>query len=812
MKKFLPVFVLLFSSLLLSAQVRVFVSDSINQRDGKKYYIHFVKQGQTVYSIAKAYNMSVEEIYYENPEAKAGVNVDQVLWIPVVNKETELNREVKKTGFPFFYHLAKDNQDYRWLASLYHVPESSIRQANPGVSEPFRDGEYIKIPVLTGLESIAGKGENEEISFNPELKVIPGFRHVVNAGETEYSIAKRYNVTVGRLRAVNPLLANGLNIGDRLRIPEVAGGSGLTTEEQQEIAAQQPGFYKHKVKKRETLYSISRLYGVEIQDIYTANPGLTPALSIGQVIKIPKAQIKKPYIIYVASKKIKLNKVAKMYKVPLSRLHSENPSLGKRVYAGQRIRVPVGEMALKYLKEKEKEETTGGITEKEYEKPPALPTGCRKIKPHPQKVFKVALMIPFFMEETDSLDVGKFLLEKEDNFKPFRFIEFYEGALMAVDSLKEMGMNIQLYVYDVDKNLTKTARVLQNPVLKTMDLIIGPFYSYSFAQVALFAATFNIPIVNPLSYREQILEDYPTAIKVKPGKQFQADELPALLKQYYPGYKVFLIAHTAYKDADLVTNLANKISAGLQPTVKVSNNDLYNLAVAVSHRGVDDEDYDKNAPLPKIRYEGMEIYPDVIEAAIEDSTTVDNPLIRINYAVDSLHPFLDNASPLRKNLVILYGESKAFMMDAMNRLNEQRDTFNIQLVGMPDVERFSNLDDRQSNNMNLTWFSSYYLDYNSPETLDFVRAFRENYATDPDVYGFTGYDVTRYFLYALYNLDNRFFDCLQAVPLNLLMTRYRFEKIKDTGNYENSYWNLLRYQNLELIKLPGPLPGNKQEK
>jgi len=809
-KKFLPVFVFLFSSLLLSAQVRVFVSDSINQRDGKQYYIHFVKQGQTVYSIAKAYNVSVDEIYYENPETKAGLNVDQVLWIPVVNKETELNREVKKAGFQFFYHLAKDNQDYHWLASLYHVPESTIRQVNPGVSEPFRTGEYIKIPVMTGTEGLSAKGNNEEVSFNPELKVIPNFRHVVKAGETEYSIAKRYNITVAQLRAVNPLLANGLNVGDRLRIPEVSEGTGTTTEEKQEIVAQKPEFYKHKVKKKETLYSISRLYGVEIGDIYAANPRLTSVLSVGQVIKIPKTQIKKPYIIYVASKKIKLNKVAKMYKIPLSRLQSDNPSLGKRIYAGQRVRVPVGEMALKHLKEKEK--TTGKETEKGHEEAPPLTAGCKKIKPHPGKVFNVALMIPFFLEETDSLDVDKFLLEKEEDFKPFRFIEFYEGALMAVDSLKKQGMNIRLHVYDVDKNLTKTAKVLQDPGLKTMDLIIGPFYNYSFAQVALFASTFGIPIVNPLSYREQILEDYPTAIKVKPGKQYQADLVPELVKQYYPGYKVFLISHTAYKDADLVTNLANNISAGLHPTVKVSNNDLYNLVVAVSHRGIDDEDYDENAPLPKIRYEGMEIYPDIIEAAIDDSTVVNNSLIRINYAVDSLHPFLDNASPLRKNLVILYGESKAFIMDAMNRLNEQRDTFNIQLIGMPGIEKFSNLDDRQSNNMNLTYFSSYYLDYNSPETGDFVKAFREKYATDPDIYGFTGYDVTRYFLHALYNLDNRFFDCLQADPLNLLMTRYRFKKVKDTGNYENSYWNLLRYQNLELIKLPLPMPGNQQDK
>ncbi len=800
MKKFLAVFVFMISVMALTAQNRVYVSDSINMRDGKQYYIHFVKQGQTVYSIAKAYNVSVDEIYFENPEAKEGIHVDQVLWIPTVNKETELNREVKKTGFSFFYHLAKDNQDFKWLSKLYHIPESTIRNANPGVKEPFRNGEYIKIPVATASTALPGKEETGEVSFNPENKVIPNYRHVVKTGETEYSIAKKYNITVSQLRAVNPLLYNGLHVGDRLRIPEGRVASEPVSGTQQETTAQKPEYYRHKVKKKETLYSLSRNYGVEIQDILAANPGLTTSLSVGQVIKIPKTKISKSYIIYVATKKTRLNKVAKMYKVPLSQVISANPSLSKKIYAGQRVRIPVGEMARKHAAEIEKEEKAEEEKGKEYpEASTVVPLGCRKPSPHTKKVYKVALMIPFFLEETDSLDVKQFLMEKEQGFLPFRFIEFYEGALMAVDSLKNIGMNLELYVYDVDKNLTKTAKVLQKPELKTMNLIIGPFYNYSFAQVALFAATFDIPVVNPLTFREEILREYPTAIKVKPGKIYQAELIPPLIEQYYPDYKVFLIAHTAYKDADLVTNMANDISGMLKPQVKVSNNDLYNLTVAVAHR---DEEYEEGMPLPSIKYEGLDIYPDIIEANIDDSTVVNNGLIRINYASDSLHPFLDNASPLRKNLVILYGDSKAFIMDAMNRLNEYRDTFNIQLIGMPDIEGISNFDHRQANNMNLTYFSSYYLDYSSPAVQDFVMAFRQNYATDPDIYGFTGYDVTRYFLHALFYLDKRFSNCLQTVPMNLLMTKYRFDKTDKTGNYVNRYWNIVRYRDYELIKLP----------
>jgi len=798
---------------MLTAQARVYVSDSINVRDGKQYYIHFVKQGQTVYSIAKAYNVSVDEIYYENPGAKAGIHVDQVLWIPTVNKETELNREVKKAGFKFFYHLAKDNQDFRWLSQLYHIPESTIRQANPAVKEPFREGEYIKIPVVSIVEGGKEKEGSGNVSFNPEIKVIPDYRHVVKTGETEYSIARKYNVTVSRLRAVNPMLYNGLHVGDRLRIPVGKETAGTVLQTQKEASGQQPEYYRHKVKKKETLYSISRLYGVEIQNILAANPGLTTSLSVGQVIKIPKTKISKPYIIYVATKKTKLNKVARMYKVPLNQVISANPSLSKKIYAGQRVRIPVGKIARRQIEEKEKEEKA--LEEKEKAYPEAAPSamfGCRKPGPHPKKVYKVALMIPFFLEETDSIDIENFLMEKQPGFLPFRFIEFYEGALMAVDSLKKMGMNIELYVYDVDKNLTKTAKVLQKPELKTMDLIIGPFYNYSFAQVALFASTFNIPVVNPLTFREEILREYPTAIKVKPGKKFQAELVPVLIEHYYPGYKVFLIAHTAYKDADLVTNMANNISERLDPQVKVSNNDLYNLIVAVAHRDKEDDEYDENAPLPSIKYEGKDIYPDIIEANIDDSTVVNNGLIKINYASDSLHPFLDNASPVRKNLVILYGDNKAFIMDAMNRLNEYRDTFDIQLIGMPDIEGLSSFDYIQANNMNLTYFSSYYLDYNAPVVNDFVQAFRKNYATDPDIYGFAGYDVTRYFLHALYYLDKRFSKCLQVIPMKMLMTNYRFKKVPETENYENSYWNILRYQDLELIKLPDLVPPEKQRK
>jgi len=780
----------------MAQTVRVYKSDKKEERDGKEYYVHTVQQGQTVYSIAKAYNVGVDEIYFANPEAKNGIDIDEELWIPTVNKETELNTEIHNADFEFFYHIAHENQNFWQLAGIYHVSEESIRKANSGISTPFREGEYIKIPVENTLHT---NSDADSISFDPNMEVIPDFRHEVKKGETIYSISLKYNVSVKSLRAVNPVLTGELEIGDRLRIPEeqlVNTGENIKKEKKVDQRQQEPEYYKHRVKAKETLYSISRQYGVTVMELFAANPGLTEGIGIGQIINVPHVSVEKPFVIYVADRRTKIKKIAKLYDIPVYLIQDENPSIGNRVYSGQRVRIPVGKKALDQLKNKETE------LEPEIEdeaKGEVKPVECSEIEPHYNKMFKVALMVPLYLEETDSVDMNNFLVEKHDSFIPFRYLEFYEGALLAADSMEKLGMQIELHVYDVDQSITKTTKVLQDPELRNMDLIIGPFHSKSFDQVALFAGNFNIPIVNPLSFREEVANKYPTAIKVKSDTREFVKLVPGLIPKYYANDKVFLITHTSYKDADLVTDLANQIDSTLNKNIKLSNNDLYNLAIAVASR---DTTFTLDQPLKNITVEGHEIYADILENQIFDSTLFDNKLIRVNYMKDSLHPFIDNASPLRKNLVILYGDSKAFLMDAMNRLNELRDTFNIELVGLPLVERFDNLDHIQANNMNLTYFSTSYIDFGSPEVEQFINKFLKNYKTEPDIYGFNGFDITYFFLNALFSLDNKLDNCLEYVPLKLLLSRYEFEKDSDGLNYQNSYWNLIRYSGLSRKKLP----------
>jgi len=859
---------LLFSLGLIAQTIIIQKSDIIETRNGKSYYVHNTLKGQTVYSISKAYDVTPDEIYFENPGTRQGINVNQTIYIPTVNKETELKKGVTNTNFDFFYHVAANNETFEQISEVYLIPVKYIRKANPNLAPPFREGEYVKVPVEEAFDILDGNisspviAENnieiykppvkkrvnpysnpkptnnnsttnkkrvnnasgsETVSFDPNIPIIQDYRHVVILGETTASIAKKYNIPIDLLKAANPGLGNTVQKGDRLRIPDKSkipqvndssktikpviadfntNNEPVTTSDDKPQTTDQIKVKEkdkpiiHIVEKKETLYSIGREYGLTVDELLLANPGLTTLIKVGQKIIVPKKKISKPYIIHLVDSKSRTNKIAKLYRISTFQIRDFNPNIGSRVYKGQEIMIPVGSKAIivPFLPE---DETPTPDEIKDDEADNKYFMGC-DFKKHNNRVFKVALMIPLSLEETDSLDIDKFFMKPQPYFKSFRFLKFYEGALMALDSITKQGANVEFYVYDVDKNITKTVKILKEPELKKMDLIIGPFFNNSFNQVALFAGNFNIPIVNPLSYRDAIVNNYKTVFKVKPTIMSQKPVLETYINKFSGDSKVFLISQTSYVDADIVTEFKNGILSIIDNQVKVSNQELLELAYDVAER---DSLYDNNILPANFLFENTEIYPEILENTINDSTIINNQLIKINYSVDSLYPFLQHASPIRNNVVILYGTRKSFVLDVLNRLNESRDTFDIKLIGLPTWERISNLNNIKMDNLNLSYFSSGYVDYESDNIQEFIYNFRNNFNSEPDNYAFSGFDITYFFLNALYYLDKDINTCIEQFPMELTQGRYSFQRVGNTNNYVNNYWHLLQIKQLEKVKV-----------
>lgn len=830
----------------MAQSVRVLPTNRVEERDGKQYFIHIVEKGQTVYSIAKAYNVTIDEIYYANTGSKNGISINQELLIPTVNKESEIRQEIKEADFEFFYHVCAESEKFSDVANIYLQPENNIRRANPEARPPFKEGQYLKIPVVIPESVIKAEFPPEAVnkpqrtnttsvkkantvSFNPNIPVLTDYRHVVVAGETTAGIAKKYSVSVNDLKAVNPGLGDFVEKSERLRIPAASTFNGNThSGDQSKIAnkyaeslvkeektlpdikpQEVQSFVVHTVVKKETIYRISRDYGITIQELYDANPSLTDKISIGQKIKVPKKKISKDYIIYEVSSKTRLKKVAKLYGLSESDLKRKNPGIGKYVYLGQEIKIPVGNKVVVVTDEKPIETPVEIVKEDPIKMEVEVAGPCSKRSGFSNDEIKIALMVPLFLEDMqDSVKVDQVKRGNAQGFQPFTFINFVEGAQLAVDSLRKTGVNISLKVYDVDKSLTKTTKVLQNSELKDVDLIIGPFYNQSFHQVALFAGNFGIPIVNPLSYRSNILKEYKTSIKVKPSEKSQIPLLQEVVKQYHHNSKVFFITQTSYRDADKALDIENALKEVINPSAKINNYDLFNYSTMVALR---DEEWLEGDELPVYNMEGKRIDPLVMQENLDDSTYFDNSLIRINYLPQGIEPFMNQASALRENIVVLYGRDKSFVMNIMNKLNEFRDSLNISLIGMPVWETFNNVDLTQMDNLNTVVFKSSFIDFDSEKTQDFIYNFRQQYSTDPGEYGFTGYDIMWFFANAINYFGRDFSDCLPMFETTSLSGDMWFKKAYlDNNSFENLHWNIIQHYNFTKRKLYLRMPAENQ--
>ena len=145
---------LLLSPQLIEAQVKVTVSTEIISQRGRKMYVHYVKKGETIYSICKAYNISANELQLENPALSNGLKEGQILYIPVTpksgNTENTENTgtEVQKTSddVPYINHKVRWFEDLDDIAKKYGVSKALIKQFNGMTSDRLKGYKVLRIP------------------------------------------------------------------------------------------------------------------------------------------------------------------------------------------------------------------------------------------------------------------------------------------------------------------------------------------------------------------------------------------------------------------------------------------------------------------------------------------------------------------------------------------------------------------------------------------------------------------------------------------------------------------------------------------
>ncbi|MEI6436659.1 MAG: LysM peptidoglycan-binding domain-containing protein [Bacteroidota bacterium] len=267
-------------------------------------------------------------------------------------------------------------------------------------------------------------------------------------------------------------------------------------------------FYIHKIKRGQTLYMISKAYGVEVNDLIRENPGVKEGIRADDTLRIPlKNQPVKP----PKPKSVVTSDTVKIISPGL---------ISAKADTVEKILLPCGH-----------------------------DTSTKK------SVYQVALMLPLFLGEVDAIDADNPDRKTIENARSFQYLPFYEGFRMALDSLKKAGLSIRLYVYDVDKDTAKTRQTLKKPELKSMDLIIGLLYHRNFQIVASFAARNKINIINAVSERSEIVSGNPFVFKVQPDKKAQTGQIADCLVKTCGNGRIVIIRSGQYPDKDLPENL-----------------------------------------------------------------------------------------------------------------------------------------------------------------------------------------------------------------------------------------------------------------
>ena len=449
----------------------------------QNYATHAVKEGETLKSISQKYKVTPYSILQANKEIKSASDVKEntILIIPLngnpVENKTETKQEKQEDEqvkpIRFIRHRVKRKETIFGLAQKYNITEDQLKRYNTRLySETLERKMVLQIPVFPEIDP------NEEKELDYEI-------YTVQPKETRWSIAHKYGISVDSLLILNPELdknTNYLAVGQELKLPRPKGDS--LKEQKTEI------FTSYTVPPKMTLYSLGREYGIPTDSIVRLNPEIMKegGLKEGMVIRLPKRKDKESvvntdnYIFYEVKPKQNIFRITQNLKITRDELFRLNPALENGLKAGMVLKLPkekAGELEVKNALVLDKINLMDSIN----------------VENRPKLVF----MLPFRLDKVNVNDPEK----AEDLIRNRRDLAlslgFYTGAMVALDSIKKLGVSVDVKTYDTQLDQAKVKEILVRENLSGVDAIIGPLASGPLDEVAVQAAAKNIPVIAPIS-------------------------------------------------------------------------------------------------------------------------------------------------------------------------------------------------------------------------------------------------------------------------------------------------------------------------
>lgn len=614
------------------------------------------------------------------------------------------------SGIPYYLHLVKKGETAYSISKAYGITTEELLKENPEIAAGLKDGQSLRIKVSMVDTAPVSQQPPLPAVFKDETKYI---YHILQPGETIYRLSKNYDVTEGELINSNPGVdISKLPVGFEIAIPRKKESQVTQT-----IPGQDPNAYYHKVSRGETMYSISRQYGITVRELRRAN-GDTRFPQVGDYLKIPG---KKPV----------------PQKVVIPEIVEETPELP--------------------------------VQEAEYKKRPSGYTSVSDL----QGSFNVAVLLPFYLSENakrSEIDSSKSVkgkkiyreINRSDDWifpRSLGFVEMYEGMLLAADTLRTLGLNIRMNVFDVGADSIGARRLINSGKLDGMDLIIGPVHSEILSFFAEYAGSRGIPIVSPVQLGNNlVLRNNPTLFMSVPSIDIAQSAIAEKLKEYY-NRNIVLIQSQLEKESAEVAKLRNLIADELASVL----------------------------PGEDIRIRTMYF------------------MSRSSLRKDSVNRLAYSLSDKTGNVVIIASEDSPVMSESITDIHALARKYNINVFGYPAMRYLDNIDHKICFDLGLMIYSPYWIDYSAPDVKRFNSVFRRKFLTEPSEisYAWQGYDILYYFLSGMALHGREFLTHPEIHNPDLLHTEFDFRRNDLNDGFENHKLYLIRYSNNYELELVG---------
>lgn len=539
--------------------------------------------------------------------------------------------------------------------------------------------------------------------------------YTVKYGETLRNIAKKYNISTRDLLKLNPGVGRKPSANTVIVVPNLNYGKVKNLEQNSDYTV-------YLVQEKETLFGISKKFNLTINQLLEANPELKNGLKFGMQLRIPKPEdieedSELKFVIHQVVKDDTLFNLTHRYNVSEASLMALNPDLKNGLKLGMQLKIK--SLAIQNLEEENTvvTELTSDFFVEDLDR---------------DKVINVMLMLPYQIDKIpENLLVEGF--ERTNTLLNYT-TDFHMGAIMAIDSLRNKGLKINVDFYDTENSLSKLQYLVNTVNFKSTDVIIGPLY---FDNALWLSKKVNIPVVSPVYSKKQESTSPKNLIKIEPNNAVLIDNLLQHMENAYNGENIVVVNDGKAATQPMLWKIVNKLK---------SLDSLRDIVVV--------------KPAEKSNLKGQQI------------------TLKLKSGV--------------KNWVILASNNTEITFVTVNSLKTiNQEEFGVSLFALEKGKNFDKIENVNLGQLNFTYLTTAFLETINEALNNFYQKYKDINHAYPTAYAIKGFDVT-YDVLARIATAGNLEEGLQAGKSKRLASYFKFER-KPFSDYENKGVYIIKY-------------------